>query len=700
MSESSWRCSTGSLKRRSTDLDSFLYENYNNTPEPHKKSERRFACPFVKRNPANGFPSCTNGWGTIHRLKRSPSTPRNFSTLPPFDVHNEEQKWRRDDPVHVQQEDKWLSDEATEKLSERTRKDENSVESWRHIFRIVFPDTAEIDVPLPYVECYDRSYELRSFAEYLLQILQEGIRAQNDLTGSLTWPDVGGVVSDLFMLATEKYIAGQEVPEQLEASGCSQSEGMFGFPDIASSSTAMSDYGTPETLVQDDNSSMNIRDSDQTWTFSESNSMKRDSGCHMSSHLGQPSINTMTFPMNLPNLPGSCQIPFLSTFTSACPERPHADFSGLDLPFPQPKIGQQFLNRNTYPQATVVREYSFAKRVYFCTFCAEEGLDKHIKTKQDWKRHEQDQHRDTGLEWHCMCCSEIFLCGSDLRNHMKKGHPDKKYVPRDSEYIQPKRNYACGFVSCQNLSETWKDRCDHVARCMQQKGQDNWSYTRTIQKMLKHKDIAFVWKRMERRTNISSSHMQWNVAGTRTMRQQLNTLSFPEGLEMFLGKLVEIGFPSSTNDRQLTWTSTPSLLPPVPECWPSTIAEVPPTGQDYALDCASFPMQCEHESDYCLCRVNIPFHQNRAQQIASHNPSLLLPPHGDMQHHDDKSTQPKYNRQTEDRNLIPHEASPVPNHVTRSPTETQALSKSKPKSLFPKFFVNRNRKDLGRIKNG
>jgi len=185
---------------------------------------------------------------------------------------------------------------------------------------------------------------------------------------------------------------------------------------------------------------------------------------------------------------------------------------------------------------------------FFCTFCAELGTLKIIKTKQDWKRHEEDYHVGTGNQWFCQVpgCCQVFDCGADFKRHLKRDHEGKKF-PRDSKEVrQLERVYACGFENCRTLDVEWKHRCNHVATHML-KGHTAWTYDRTIRNLLKQPAFSAQWKNiygtMGPPRNLTQTDLSWNPETTRKLREQLELHSFDCPIEEFLQRLFLLGVP-------------------------------------------------------------------------------------------------------------------------------------------------------------
>jgi hypothetical protein len=217
------------------------------------------------------------------------------------------------------------------------------------------------------------------------------------------------------------------------------------------------------------------------------------------------------------------------------------------------------------------------------------GTWKTFKTKQDWKRHEEDYHDGTGLQWICQVtgCSEIFSRGIEFRSHLKKGHEGKKY-PRDCKEVrQMQRIYACGFEDCRTLSTTWKHRCGHVAGHMEQ-GDTNWTYNRTIRVLLKHQKISSQWKQiyavMCPQYDILHNYLTWDIHSTRMMRDQLQNHSFGGRLDAFLLELFHRGLPAAKIHNLINYTLPSQLASPSVYTTPPIIPPIVPTSMDFDLN--------------------------------------------------------------------------------------------------------------------
>ncbi|KAL1592251.1 hypothetical protein SLS60_011328 [Paraconiothyrium brasiliense] len=224
-----------------------------------------------------------------------------------------------------------------------------------------------------------------------------------------------------------------------------------------------------------------------------------------------------------------------------------------------------------------------APKQFICTFCLELGVRKIIKTKQDWKRHEEDYHDGTGLQWICQVkgCTEVFSRGLDFRNHLKKDHEGKKFPRECKEVRQLPRIYACGFENCRGgLLKTWKHHCDHVATHMIE-GDTSWTYNRTIRNLLKHRDISAHWKQvygsMCPQLHIIHSNLTWDAQTTRTMREQLETHNFGARLEDFLLELFHSGLPPAQANAFANMMASSELAAPLLYSAPPIIPPILPS---------------------------------------------------------------------------------------------------------------------------
>ncbi|KAJ4291877.1 hypothetical protein N0V90_009773 [Kalmusia sp. IMI 367209] len=293
-------------------------------------------------------------------------------------------------------------------------------------------------------------------------------------------------------------------------------------------------------------------------------SFQRDSEDHVSSDLARATYysNSSTLYQSGRSTPQASSI--TSDKPNSLPPRasygdnvpslaPYATEAHLWPPFSATNTRSQLvsslLQEATHKPLDICKPGEAAPKQFFCTFCAEVGKYKVIKTKQDWKRHEEDYHIETGLQWICQVkdCSEVFFHGSGFKQHLRKDHEGKK-LPRDSKEVrQLSRVYACGFENCRELNKTWKDHCDHVATHML-KGHTTWTYDRTIRNLLKDPRLSNQWKNIYGtlcpQLEIIPNDLTWDPQSTRRMREQLEFHNFEgHSIEDFLQRLFLVGIP-------------------------------------------------------------------------------------------------------------------------------------------------------------
>lgn len=180
---------------------------------------------------------------------------------------------------------------------------------------------------------------------------------------------------------------------------------------------------------------------------------------------------------------------------------------------------------------------------YFCTYCYELGSLKCFGAKAEWKRHEKTFH-ETGEEWPCHC-EEVFISEERFIAHSEKEHG---YVPDTQEVrvlLPEDRVFACGFYPCRKLTYNWTERCNHVAKCMEdtaQYGGADWSYTTRFLNLLRQPQVGPTWKRVKTHwlTNLGmvTSQLQWDCKTSRLMRHSLELRTFDvNNLENFLHRV-------------------------------------------------------------------------------------------------------------------------------------------------------------------
>jgi hypothetical protein len=187
--------------------------------------------------------------------------------------------------------------------------------------------------------------------------------------------------------------------------------------------------------------------------------------------------------------------------------------------------------------------HQLARPRFFCTYCYEAGKTKVIKTKQDWIRHEENHHKESGLEWRCKTCTAVFDRGVDFKKHMTRTHKEVD-LEGGTEIIQHKRLYACGFERCRELNYDYEEFTQHVAIHMG-KGHRDWSYNRTIRNLLKHPPLSEPWKALCESIGppikVTRKELQWDRTTAGNIRPQLERFDFGDSFPVFLQGLFLAG---------------------------------------------------------------------------------------------------------------------------------------------------------------
>lgn len=191
-----------------------------------------------------------------------------------------------------------------------------------------------------------------------------------------------------------------------------------------------------------------------------------------------------------------------------------------------------------------------ASRPFFCTFCLEGNEVSSFKTKQDWKRHEQNYH-EHGQRCRCAFpdCAEVFA--RNVEELMRHGHTHPNFDPRyHMDIVQTQKAYACGFENCRVLLNDWVQRCDHVAhhmRDLEDSSPSCWNYNRILRNLLKHPAVKDTWKPIRSRRcpmyRVLKSELSWDPGETRDIRRRLEYHDFGTSLEALLEELFYVGIP-------------------------------------------------------------------------------------------------------------------------------------------------------------
>ena len=210
-------------------------------------------------------------------------------------------------------------------------------------------------------------------------------------------------------------------------------------------------------------------------------------------------------------------------------------------------IVQPTLQQNTKTQRLAAK--------FFCTFCAENGKSENNRygKKSDWKRHLTKFH-ETGEEFPCSVCVEVFKRHYDLHQHFRQSHSDKPTPPASDIRVQmldkdKKLAFGCGFLKCKAVLSTWEEWCKHVAGHIEHGGTvSQWSYSTVIRNLLRQEGIcddakAFLIQACNK-WNKNRSELEWRPEDsiTRILRQKLECCDFGPDRDAFLELSFRAGF--------------------------------------------------------------------------------------------------------------------------------------------------------------
>lgn len=182
----------------------------------------------------------------------------------------------------------------------------------------------------------------------------------------------------------------------------------------------------------------------------------------------------------------------------------------------KPRKRQVSSDKNTF--ATCVSRTRRSRRSqreprYWCTSCEEPFIEKY-----DWKRHEET-YQERRFALRCGLCRAIYFLEKDfLYHHETRHHCETCYRDGHLEAAKHERKlrtgWGCGF--CTHFSNSWRDRCNHIAHHFEKDGKTmkNWHQTNVILSLLQRPDIKAEW------VNILQSQPQlrddfgWNQSST------------------------------------------------------------------------------------------------------------------------------------------------------------------------------------------
>jgi hypothetical protein len=220
---------------------------------------------------------------------------------------------------------------------------------------------------------------------------------------------------------------------------------------------------------------------------------------------------------------------------------------------------------------------------HFCVYCYEEtGKRQFFGTKQDWKRHQEDYHSETGIEWHCKYegCKNVFDRGLPFKKHLDK-HPGNPKPKECKDVRQHQRLYACGFgPRCRELNENWKDFINHLSTHMM-KGHSDWSYDRTIRALLKQSAVHETWKSM---FGDRAFQLTWDRSNTCSLKRKLEYRQYGSNLRGFLNEVFQAGSLQYIQSPIAAPLPPPGFPLPTPPAPASSVFPNAPTLPSHSLE--------------------------------------------------------------------------------------------------------------------
>ncbi|KAK7431845.1 hypothetical protein QQZ08_001463 [Neonectria magnoliae] len=132
------------------------------TKEGVARMEANLACPFLKGHPDRKWPRCQKGWPSVHRIKehvykahqlpiRCDRCFKQFNKEAELKYHHREDD--RCEVVDPPQDVLGIDEETRRNLRSRANaRNGTQEEKWRHMYRIIFPNVKDSDIPSPHYD--------------------------------------------------------------------------------------------------------------------------------------------------------------------------------------------------------------------------------------------------------------------------------------------------------------------------------------------------------------------------------------------------------------------------------------------------------------------------------------------------------------------------------------------------------------------
>jgi hypothetical protein len=192
------------------------------------ESGPRFACPFFKKDPQKykTHRTCPGpGWTTVHRVKEHlyrrhsqptycPKCYRVFAKDALLNAHLRANQC----PVLAGEPPEGLTNEQKEKLKKRGLPSQSEEDRWREVYRILFPDVDEADIPSAYHDDHQNGSDSIPFRQELLRRVRRELLASANGKASEAEVRVMRQVADIVRKCESELLQPEQQPPREESS--------------------------------------------------------------------------------------------------------------------------------------------------------------------------------------------------------------------------------------------------------------------------------------------------------------------------------------------------------------------------------------------------------------------------------------------------------------------------------------------------
>ena len=238
-----------------------------------------------------------------------------------------------------------------------------------------------------------------------------------------------------------------------------------------------------------------------------------------STNSSMSNISEQAYNQRRPSLASICSsIGEESPMPSSYAASPAGESDSPLSPKTKRKARKRQVSSDRNPFATCVSRTRRSRRSqreprYWCTSCEEPFIEKY-----DWKRHEET-YQERRFALRCGLCRAVYFLEKDfLHHHETRHHCETCYrdghLEAGKHERQGRTGWGCGF--CTHFSNSWRDRCNHIAQHFEKDSMTmrSWHQTNVILSLLQRPIIKTEW------VNILQSQPQlrdgfgWNQSST------------------------------------------------------------------------------------------------------------------------------------------------------------------------------------------